>query len=94
MSRTLPFTSKLGFGIGQVGEGVVLVVFSTFVLFFYNQVLGVPASLSAAALAVAMVFDAISDPVAGSISDGLKHRWGRRLPMMAGSALPLAIANS
>ena len=92
MSRRLPLSSKLGFGVGQVGEGITGVIFGTFTLFFYNQVLGVSASLSAVALAVAMVFDAVSDPLAGSISDRLAHKWGRRLPMMAGSALPLAVS--
>ena len=88
--RRLPLSSKLGFGVGQVGEGITTVIFGTFTLFFYNQVIGVPASLTAVALAVAMVFDAVSDPLAGSISDRLNHRWGRRLPLMAGSALPLS----
>ncbi len=91
MSRRLPLSSKLGFGVGQIGEAITLVVFGTFTLFFYNQIIGVSATLTAVALAVAMVFDAISDPLAGSISDRLKNRWGRRLPMMAGSAVPLAI---
>jgi GPH family glycoside/pentoside/hexuronide:cation symporter len=91
MSRQLPLTSKLGFGVGQLGEGITTVVFGTFTLFFFNQIIGVSATLSATALAIAMVFDAISDPLAGSISDRLKSRWGRRLPMIAGSSVPLAL---
>lgn len=91
MSRVLPLSTKLGFGVGQVGEGITTVVFSTFTLFFFNQIIGVSATLTAIALAVAMVFDAVSDPLAGSVSDRLKSRWGRRLPMIAGSSVPLAI---
>lgn len=91
MTRVLPFTSKLGFGIGQSAEGVTLVAFSTFVLFFYNQVLEVPGTLTGLALGIALFCDAITDPMAGSISDRLKTRWGRRLPMMAGSAIPLGL---
>ena len=91
MSRQLPLTSKLGFGVGQLGEGITTVIFGTFTLFFFNQIIGVSATLSATALAIAMVFDAISDPLAGSISDRLTSRWGRRLPMIAGSSVPLAL---
>lgn len=92
MPRQLPVSSKLGFGVGQLAEGITTVVFGTFTLFFFNQIIGVSATLTATALAVAMVFDAVSDPLAGSISDRLKSRWGRRLPMMASSSVPLAVA--
>jgi GPH family glycoside/pentoside/hexuronide:cation symporter len=91
MSRQLPFSSKMGFGVGQLGEGITGVVFGTFTLFFFNQIIGVSATLTAMALAIAIAFDAVSDPLAGSISDRLKSRWGRRLPMMASSSVPLAI---
>ena len=90
--RQLPFSSKMGFGVGQLGEGITTVVFGTFTLFFFNQIIGVSATLTAAALAIAIAFDAVSDPIAGSISDRLKSRWGRRLPMMASSSVPLAIS--
>ena len=91
MPRLLPFSSKLGFGVGQAAEGVTTVCFGTFVLFFFNQVLQVSGTLTGIALGIALFCDAITDPLAGSISDRLNTRWGRRLPMMAGSAIPLAV---
>jgi Na+/melibiose symporter-like transporter len=91
MGRKLPFSSKLGFGIGQTAEGVTLVVFNSYILFYYNQILQVPGSLTGLALALSLFFDAVADPVAGSISDRLKSRWGRRHPLIALSAVPLAV---
>jgi glycoside/pentoside/hexuronide:cation symporter, GPH family len=91
MPRTLPFSSKLGFGVGQAGEGITLAVFGTFTLFYFNQVLEVSAALTGLALGIALIFDAVSDPLAGSISDRLKTRWGRRHPMIALSAVPLGL---
>lgn len=91
MARTLPFSSKLGFGVGQTGEGITLAVFGTFTLFYFNQVLQVSAALTGLALGIALLFDAVSDPLAGSISDRLKTRWGRRHPMIALSAVPLGL---
>tara|TARA_A100001037_G_scaffold42814_1_gene33831 strand:+ start:22227 stop:23717 length:1491 start_codon:yes stop_codon:yes gene_type:complete len=91
MNRVLPFSSKLGFGIGQLAEGVTLAAFGTFLLFFYNQILGISGALTGLALGIALFCDAITDPLAGSISDRLNTRWGRRLPMMAASSLPLAM---
>ena len=63
--RKLPMSSKLGWGGGQVAEGVKTTVFNTFVLFYYNQIIGVSATLTALALGLAVFFDAVSDPVAG-----------------------------
>ena len=84
MARVLPFSSKMGFGVGQAAEGVTSVAFGTFVLFYFNQVLEVPGTLTGLALGISLFCDAITDPLAGSISDRLKTRWGRRLPMIAG----------
>ena len=89
--RFLPIRLKLFWGIGQIGEGVKNSAFNSFLLFYYNQILGVSATLTSIALAIAIVFDAISDPVAGSVSDRFQSRWGRRHPFMFASAAPLGI---
>ena len=91
MPRALPFSSKLGFGVGQTAEGITLAVFGTFTLFYFNQVLQVSAALTGLALGIALFFDAITDPLVGSISDRLRTRWGRRHPLIALSAVPLAM---
>ena len=87
----LPIRLKLFWGVGQIGEGVKNSAFNSFLLFYYNQILGVSATLASIALAIAIVFDAISDPVAGSVSDRFQSRWGRRHPFMFASAAPLGI---
>lgn len=91
MTRVLPISSKLGFGVGQTAEGITLIVFSTFTLFYFNQILGVSAALTGLALGIALFFDAITDPLAGSISDRQQTRWGRRHPMIVLSAVPLGL---
>ena len=91
VARKLPTTIKLFWGVGQIGEGVKNSAFNSFLLFYYNQILGVSATLTAIALAVAVLFDAISDPLVGSISDRFQSRWGRRHPFMATAAAPMAI---
>jgi GPH family glycoside/pentoside/hexuronide:cation symporter len=91
MTRVLPFSSKLGFGVGQAAEGITLVVFGSYTLFFFNQILEISAALTGLALGIALFCDAITDPLAGSISDRLQTRWGRRHPMIALSAVPLGV---
>ena len=75
------------FGFGQVSEAVKNAGFNTFLLFYYNQVLHVSATGTSLALAIALIFDAVTDPIAGSLSDKLKSRWGRRHPFILIAAL-------
>lgn len=44
------------------------------------------------ALTVALVLDAISDPIVGYWSDNVRSKWGRRHPFMYFSAIPVAVA--
>ena len=88
----MPYSSKLAFGVGQFAEGLKNTAFALFVLFYYNQVLELSGSLAGLALAIALIFDAVTDPLAGSLSDNWKSRLGRRHPFMYASALPLALA--
>lgn len=83
--------TKLSFGIGSAAEGIKNVAFTLFLLFFYVQVHGLSASLAGTALFIALCFDAITDPVAGYLSDSWQSRWGRRHPFMYVAAIPLAI---
>lgn len=88
----LPFKTKLAFGIGGMGELVFLGMFNTFITIYYNQALGLANSLIGVAIMLAMVGDAISDPVVGMMSDRCHSRLGRRHPFLLAAPLPLAIS--
>lgn len=90
--RRLTFGPMVAFGVGQAAEGIKNAAFNTFVLFFYQQVIGVPGWLTGLALGIALCFDAVTDPVVGALSDKTQTRWGRRHPFMLAAALPLAFA--
>ncbi len=80
-------STKVGYGIGQVSDGVKQSVFSLFLFFYYNQLLGLSASLAGLAALLALLVDAVTDPMIGQYSDKLKSRWGRRHPFMFAGAL-------
>src|SRR3546814_18525559 len=77
-------------GLGSIAYGVKDNGFSTFLLLFYNQVLGMDAKLVSFALMLALVLDAFVDPVIGYLSDQTHTRWGRRLPWLYLAPIPLA----
>ena len=91
---TDPSAPKLGlltkflYGTGSIGYGIKDVAFRSFLLLYYNQVVGVRAELVSFAILVALVADAISDPLVGQWSDTIRTRLGRRHPLMIASALP------
>lgn len=88
----LPLRLKLGHGLGSIAYGVKDNGFSTFLLIYYNQVLGMDAKLVSFALLVALVLDAFVDPIVGHMSDRTYTRWGRRLPWLYLAPIPLGIA--
>ena len=79
---------KLGYGIGQTSSGVKNAAFTIFLFFYFNQVLGLSGSLAGMASLLALIVDAITDPMVGQLSDRYKSRWGRRHPFMLFGALP------
>jgi Na+/melibiose symporter-like transporter len=88
----LSFSTKLYQGIGAIPDTVKNWVFNTFTLLFYNQILGMDAFLVSVALAIAIVCDAITDPLVATFSDNSKSRWGRRHPLMLLASLLLGAA--
>ena len=92
VAAKLPTRIKIYHGLGSVAYGVKDNGFSTFLLLFYNQVVGLDARLVSLALTVAMVADAFADPLIGYFSDRTHTRWGRRLPWMYTAAIPLGLA--
>lgn len=87
----LPQRLKVVHGFGAVAFGVKDLGFSFFLLIFYNQVLGMDARLVSLALLIALLVDAVIDPIIGNLSDRTYTRWGRRLPWLYLAPIPLAI---
>jgi Na+/melibiose symporter-like transporter len=84
--------TKLFYGLGSVAFGVQGLALGSPLLLFFNQVIGLPAPWVGGAIMIALIFDAVFDPMVGQWSDHVRSRWGRRHPFMYASAIPLAIA--
>lgn len=87
--RRVRQSTMLAYGFGASAYGIKDFGFSTLLLFFFNQVLGLPAVQVGLALAAALILDAFIDPLIGSLSDRTRSRWGRRHPWMYAAALPI-----
>lgn len=89
-SGTPSLATRIAYGIGAGAYGIKDGGFSYFLLIFYSQVIGVDARLVGLAITIALLIDAVADPVIGYWSDNLRSRWGRRHPFLYASALPTA----
>jgi GPH family glycoside/pentoside/hexuronide:cation symporter len=81
-SSKLSLRAKALYGTGQFVDSVSATAIGTFLLFYLNEVCGLPGALAGASLGIALVVDACIDPLMGSISDNTHSRWGRRHPYM------------
>ena len=89
--RKIGLGTIVSYGVGSVAYGIKENGFSTFLMIYFNQVLGLPAYLVGIALLIAMLFDAVSDPWVGYLSDRCSSRMGRRHPFMYASIIPIAL---
>jgi GPH family glycoside/pentoside/hexuronide:cation symporter len=83
---------KVAYGVGLAAEGIKNNAFQVFLLFFYQQLVGLDPALCGLALAVSLCVDAVVDPAIGAWSDGFRSRLGRRHPFMYASIIPMSIS--
>ena len=90
--RRVDLSTKIYYGFGAVANGAKSNGFNYLLLFYYSQVIGLRADLVSLGILIALVVDAISDPLVGYISDNFHSKWGRRHPFMYAAGLPVAVA--
>ena len=81
---------KVNYSLGSTAEAIAFTATSSFLLIFYNQVIGLPAGHVGTALAAGLIVNALFDPLVGSWSDRTRSRLGRRHPFMFAAIIPAA----
>lgn len=77
--RNIPLIDKIGYGAGNLTFGVVIQIISTYMVFYSTVIHNLPGSIIGLAIGISVVWDALSDPIMGHISDHTKpKRFGRR----------------
>jgi len=82
---------KTGYGLGDMASSMFWKVFSYYLPFFYSNVFGLRLADAAVLVLLTRIWDAISDPMMGVISDRTNSRWGKYRPYLLWFAAPFSI---
>ena len=89
--QKLSLRSKISYGLGAVGKDMVYMLSASYVLYYFQDLLGVNAIAMGVILMVARVFDAFNDPIMGVIVAKTKTRWGKFRPWLLIGTLTNAV---
>ena len=78
----VPLISKIAYGMGDVGCNFSWMFVGNFLMIFYTDVCGISMAAVSLLMLVSRFWDAINDPVIGSLSDHTRTRWGRYRPWL------------
>ena len=78
----LSVRQKIAFGLGAIGKDMVYALSASFVMYYYQDLLGINPAFVGLILMIARVFDAINDPFMGIVVAKTKTKWGRFRPWL------------
>jgi GPH family glycoside/pentoside/hexuronide:cation symporter len=91
-NEKLGLKTHITYGVSQFGLNCIGTAFAINALFFYSTVLKVDTLLFGAVALIGQMWDAISNPMMGYISDNTTWKSGRRRPYILLSGVPMGIA--
>lgn len=87
----VPTREKIGLGLGKVVSDGTHGTLHVLINPIYNMTLGLNPALISTIVFIQRMWDGMLDPLCGSFSDNFRSRWGRRIPLLFISSLPLAL---
>ena len=73
---------KVSYGLGAVGKDMVYMLSANYILYYYQDIMGVSAFAMGVILMAARIFDAFNDPIMGVVVAKTKTRWGKFRPWL------------
>ncbi len=89
--KKLSGAEKFSYGIGAVGKDMVYMLSASYILYYYQDIMGVSAVAMGIILLVARIFDAFNDPIMGVLVAKTKTRWGKFRPWLMIGTLTNAV---
>ncbi len=87
----LSIREKIGYAVGDTASNLFFQTFMLFLLYYYTDVVGLSAAAVGTLFLVTRIWDAVNDPIMGTIADRTNTRWGKFRPYLLWMALPFGI---
>lgn len=91
-NERIPLKEKIFYGMGAMMDGGGVALMSCVMLSYMTDSLGIYAASASTVMMISKIWDAITDPVMGHISDNTRSKYGRRKPYMVVGGIMLVIA--
>lgn len=88
----MPFWRKLIFGMGDWSTASFGTLRQLFYAIFLTDVVGLEPRLASFVALIGIVWDAVNDPMVGTLTDRVRTRWGRRRPFLLFFAIPYGVS--
>ncbi|MDR0851350.1 MAG: MFS transporter, partial [Clostridiales Family XIII bacterium] len=84
-------SGKLSYAIGFAGKDCIQTVTNNFLMPFLMMVAGLNPAFIGTMMLLTRIWDAIDDPILGSLTDHTRTRWGKYRPYFIFSSIPMAV---
>ena len=84
----LSLKEKIGYSVGDTASNLFFQTIMLFLLYFYTDVFGLPAAAVGTLFLVTRIWDAVNDPIMGTIADRTNTRWGKFRPYILFCTIP------
>lgn len=91
MIEKIKLKEKIGYGFGDAASSMFWKLFTMYLLFFYTDVIGLPAVAVGTMFLITRIWDTFLDPVVGVIADRTETRWGKFRPYLLWIAIPFGV---
>ncbi len=81
-----------GYALGEGAMSITMNGIANFAMVYYTLVLGLGAGMVGLALSITTLWDAVTDPVMGHVTDNTRSRFGRRHPYLLVGGVALALS--
>lgn len=92
INKRLPFKTKLAYGIGSIADGAAYDFIISFLMFYLTTMAGISPIIAGTITSIAIVWDAITDPIVGLVIDRSNSKYGKRRPFIIASLVPLSVS--
>ena len=90
--NNISFKNRIGYGVGDFASNLIFTGFAFFLVYFYTDIVNIPAAIVGTVMLVSRLFDGVSDIIMGVIVDRTKSRFGKARPWLLWMAIPFGIS--